>query len=175
MNKSDCFEWGRVVRPQGLKGAVVVHVDADDPEKYRGLDAVLVELNGQLVPYLVENIQFSAKAKALLKLEDVNTAEQAAQLVKSFLYLPLQALPLLEKGGFYYHDVVGFDVEDQQEGMLGKVTAFYSKPGQDLLAMEYKGAEVLIPVIDDVVTGADFDRKVVLVRLPEGLLDIYGA
>ncbi len=173
MNKADCFEWGRVVKPQGLKGAITVHIDADNPDHYQGLDAFFIELEGLLVPYLIEEIKINNKNKAIIKLEDVNTVEAAQALVKNKIFLPLGALPPLEKGQFYYHDLIGYTVVDKQKGKLGKVATFYSKPGQDLLAMEYEGKEVLIPVTDDVVLAPDFEKNTVHVNLPEGLLEIY--
>lgn len=173
MNKSDCFEWGRVVKPQGLKGAIVVHIDADNPNDYKGLDAFLIETEGQLVPYLIEELKINNNNKAVVKLEDVSTVEMATALVKSTIFLPLRALPKLKDGQFYYHDLIGYTVMDQQQGELGKVSTFYSKPGQDLLAMEYKGKEVLIPVTDDVIMRPDFEKNTLHVNLPEGLLEIY--
>src|SRR5205823_13735847 len=64
-------------------------------------------------------------------------------------------------------------VIDEKEGALGVVENFYEFPQQDVLAMRYKGQEVLLPVVDELVSHADMEAKQLFVNMPEGLLDIY--
>ena len=62
---------------------------------------------------------------------------------------------------------------DQTQGELGIVREVYSLNGQDLIAMDYQGAEVLIPTAADIVLHADKEKKQLMVNLPEGLLEVY--
>jgi 16S rRNA processing protein RimM len=109
----------------------------------------------------------------LLKLRGIDRIEEAEPLRGSQLYLPLAELPALEDDQFYFHDVIGFTVVDENLGELGTVENFYELPQQDMLAMRYQGQEVLIPVVDELVSHADHEKKQVHVNLPEGLLDVY--
>ncbi|MGO8609895.1 ribosome maturation factor RimM, partial [Rhizobium johnstonii] len=74
---------------------------------------------------------------------------------------------------FYFHDVVGFTVMDEQLGELGTVETFYELPQQDVLSMRYQGQEVLIPVADELILHADQQARKLYVKLPEGLLEVY--
>ena len=62
---------------------------------------------------------------------------------------------------------------DEQLGELGTIREIYEMPYQDLMAMDYQGVEVLIPVQDELILRADKAARKLYVNLPEGLVDIY--
>lgn len=176
MTLDDCYLLGSIGKPHGLKGFVVAFLDVDDLDAYRKVKSVLLEMPttpGKLTAYDVEKLQPQAENRALLKLKGIDRIEEAEPLRNAKLYRPLEALPKLEEDQFYFHDVVGFTVVDEQLGELGVVETFYELPQQDLLAMRYKGQEVLIPVVDELISRADQAGKKLYVQLPEGLLDVY--
>lgn len=172
MNQDDCFQLGYILRTHGLVGEVQVHLDVDDPAEYDELDSVFVEQKGQLVPYFVESIAVRGN-KAIVAFEDVETLEQAQALVGNALWLPLDNLPDLDEKRFYFHEIGDFTVIDAARGTLGTVITVYSLPQQDLIAMQYRGQEVLIPITDTIVTGVNREQRELYVSLPEGLLEVY--
>lgn len=172
MTIDECFQLGYVIKTHGLKGEINVLIDADDPNEYKNLESVFVEINKKLVPFFIDRIQIRG-GKAIVKLEDLNTIEQAEELKSCSLYLPLSFLPELEEGQFYYHEIIGYEVVDDTLGTVGKVKNVYELPNQDLIAIDYKGKEALIPVNDDLIGHVDHEAKTLAVSLPEGLLDIY--
>ncbi|WP_316929035.1 ribosome maturation factor RimM [Nitritalea halalkaliphila] len=82
-------------------------------------------------------------------------------------------LPPLEEDQYYYHDLVGFEVQDEQHGSIGTVDALYDLQTQNLLGVTYRGKEVLIPITDGILIRVDQRERKVYTRLPEGLLDLY--
>ncbi|MBB6463359.1 ribosome maturation factor RimM [Flammeovirga kamogawensis] len=172
MHKDDCFEFGKITKTHGLKGEVLFFLDVDDPSKYEGIDAVFIERRGNLVPFFLEYLSLHNN-RYIAKFEDIDTIEDAEALKDAQLFLPMSALPKLPEGQFYYHDIVDFKVVDQNLGELGTVSKIYTNSAQDILEMEYKGKEVLIPISDDIILTAELDNKVLNTNLPEGLLDIY--
>ncbi len=172
MRKEDCFQLGYFSKTHGLQGELVMVLDVDDSGEYEALDALFVEINGKLVPYFVEQLYFQ-KDKAVVTLEDVDSLEKAHSLVGCAVYLSLDNLPKLTEDQFYYHEVIGYRVVDKRLGALGVITNIYELPQQALIAMDYKGKEVLIPVIGEIVERADHSTKEILVNLPEGLIEIY--
>ena len=172
MNKADCYYLGSVTKLHGYSGEITVFLDVDRPENYKALKSVLIEVNMELVPYFVQQVSFKHNT-IVLKLEDVETAEQAAILVHSDIYLPLSLLPALTGKKFYFHEVIGFEVIDAQEGVLGKITKILDLPKQAIIELFYKEKEVLIPITDEIINSVDRETKKILVTLPEGLLAIY--
>ena len=64
-------------------------------------------------------------------------------------------------------------VRDKTAGEIGLVKSIYSAGPQDLLAVQYKHQEVLIPIIDEIILEVDRNNKLILVQMPEGLLTLY--
>ncbi|MFT2010101.1 ribosome maturation factor RimM [Pontibacter sp. 13R65] len=173
MNIDDCFLLGYIVKTHGTKGQVVAFFDVDYPEDYDDLESVFLEQGGRLVPFFIEDMEPQQKGRFIIRFEEVKTMEQAEKLRNTALYLPLDELPELEEGQFYFHDVIGYKVVDENHGELGTVKDFYDMPQQQLMAMDYLGQEMLVPVIDEVMQRADHEAKILHVSLPEGLLEVY--
>ena len=172
MKLDDYFEIGFIHKPHGLKGAVSIQLDVDDPSKYINMESVVVLVDNGLVPFFISSLQISGK-KGIMTLEDVTSIEQAIELKSCPIFLPIELLPPLKDGQFYYHDILGFTIIDEQKGKLGVIENIFTEGNQDLISMKFKGKEVLIPITDDIVIKALHEQKEVLVRLPEGLLEIY--
>ncbi len=172
MKLGDCFELGYIIKPHGTKGEVQVLLDVDNPEEYSEMESVFVAHGDNLVPFFINRLRLSGKGP-VIKFEDIDTVEQANELRNKRLYLPLDLLPRLSEGQFYYHEIINFAVHDKTLGELGRVKEVFLNGHQDLIAMEYKGVEVLIPVSDEIVLNADRQNAILHVNLPEGLLDIY--
>ncbi|NIJ53177.1 ribosome maturation factor RimM [Dyadobacter arcticus] len=173
MTHDNCFLLGYIVRTHGTAGNVVIYLDVDYPDDYDGLESVYLDIKGELVPYFIEDINLQKQSNAIVRFEDVTSIEKAQALVGNSLYLPLEDLGELEEDEFYYHEIKGYTVVDQNKGELGVVRGVYSLNGQDLVAMEYAGHEVLIPTAVDIVLKADKENKILFVNLPEGLLEVY--
>jgi 16S rRNA processing protein RimM len=173
MTKDDCYELGYVIKTHGVRGELSIMLDVDFPEEYAEMDSLFLEVKNELIPYFLEDINVLANRKAIIKIEELDSIEAVQGLVGSKIYLPLDVLPELDEGQFYYHEVMGFVVVDAQLGPLGKVTYVSSLPTQDVLVMEYQTREVLIPITDEIVLRADKQALQVHVNLPEGLLDVY--
>ncbi|WP_448517881.1 ribosome maturation factor RimM [Rhodoflexus sp.] len=172
MKKSDCFELGYITKPHGLDGELFAVFDVDDVQPYTDLKGILVEVKGSLVPYEITWLQFMDK-KITIKLEGVDTIEKANELKSKTIYLPLSQLPKLEEGQFYYHEIIGYQVQDAIQGLIGHVKLIYTMPGQDLIAIDYEGTEVMVPINDEFIVKVDHQLKTLFTNLPEGLIDIY--
>lgn len=173
MTQDSCYLLGYIVRTHGTAGNVVIFLDVDYPEDYDEMDSVYVEIKGELVPYFISRFNLQKQNNAIVTFEDVDTIEKAQALVGSSLFLSLDELQELGDEEFYYHEIKGYTVMDQTKGVLGVVREVYALNGQDLIAMDFQGVEVLIPTAADIVLKADKQDKKLFVNLPEGLLEVY--
>lgn len=174
MTKDDCYQVGHVTKTHGLKGEVVFFLDVDDAKEYADIDSVLLEVKGQLTPYFIESIAIVKGSRAIVAFEDVDTVEQAERFIGCGLWLPLANLEAIEdETRFYFHEIIDYRVVDAQKGPLGVVKAVYTMATQDLIAMDYEGNEVLIPINSNIVPSINRAEKQLNVVLPDGLLEIY--
>ncbi|MBD79770.1 MAG: 16S rRNA processing protein RimM [Crocinitomicaceae bacterium] len=173
MNTDECYYLGYIVKAHGLKGAFQVKLDVTDPQEYKELESVFVEIDKQLIPFFLENISIQQKGQAKVQFEDINSQEEARQLVGKQLFLPLDLLPELTGNHFYYHDIPGYLVKDKEFGEIGKIIEVMEAPSQDLLVIDCKGKEVLVPITDDSILKVDRTSKVIEVTTPDGLIAMY--
>lgn len=171
MEIKDCFYLGKVTKPWGVKGQLVLFLDVDTPDDYAELDSAFVEIKGQLVPHFF-HIDSMNDNKVVATFEDLST-EQAHALVGHELYLPLDTLPKLEGNRFYFHEVRGFKVVDSVYGDIGVLQEVIEYPAQSLFQVMKNGTEILIPVIDEVIDRVDRELKTLYITAPNGLIDLY--
>jgi len=168
----DFFYLGVVTKTFGYKGQVVVYLDTDEPEKYKTLDAVFVKEDDEMLPYMIEDFIYKGANQAIIQFTDVG-GDDAKNLVKSELFLPLSFLPPLTGNKFYFHEVIGFEVIDKEKGNIGKCIDFIEVSLQPIMQIDCKGKEVLIPAVDEIFETVDRDSKKIFIAAPEGLIDIY--
>lgn len=173
MKIEDCFYLGKIVKKYSFKGELLAKLDTDQPDLYDDLDAVFVKLKRDFLPFFIEKSSLHKSDLLRLKFEDIDTEEDADQLLKCELYLPLEFLPKLEGNKFYYHEITGFTVEDASFGTVGKITGVNDNTSQPLFEIARGSVEILIPVNDDIIKKVDRATKTIHIDAPEGLIDLY--
>ena len=173
MRKDDCFYLGKIAKKFSFKGEVLIYLDTDSPEEYQDMESIFVEINKNLVPYFIENSSIHKNDFLRVQLEDVKNEEEADYLLGSEVYLPLTMLPKLEGNKFYYHEVIGFEIQDKTLGVFGKIVSVNDTAAQPLFEVLNGNVEMLIPMIDQFLVKIDRESKIVLMDLPDGLIQLY--
>ena len=173
MRKEDCFYLGKIAKKFSFKGEVLVYLDTDEPELYENMESVFVEFNKNLVPYFIENSSLYKNDFLRVQFEDVDTEEEADSILNCAVYLPLSMLPKLEGNQFYFHEVIGFEIEDKRLGVFGKIVSINDSSAQPLFEVVNGTVEILVPMIDQFLVKIDRENKKVVMDLPEGLVEMY--
>jgi 16S rRNA processing protein RimM len=172
MKKEDCFYLGKIVKKYSFKGELILKLDTDQPEIYENLNAIFLDMGKTLVPYFIESSLFQKGNHMRIRFEDVDSEEDAELLLKRDAYLPLNLLPKLEGNQFYFHEVTGFILEDINFGKVGVIASINDRSAQPLFVVKTDHTEILVPMVDDFIEKIDRVNKKVLVRTPEGLIDM---
>ena len=173
MDREGYFYLGRITKAHGLKGAVQVLLEASNPDDYLDLESIFVEHKQRLIPFFIEEFSLQGQNKGIIKFEDLDTIDQAKNYMTSGLYIKEEEMSDEDFDARESMDVIGFTILDKNLGNLGTVSDYYEKVGQDLLAFEYQGQEVLIPIDESIVLDIDPNTQTVHTAIPDGLLDIY--
>jgi len=173
MKKEDCFFLGKVVKKYSFKGELLIKLDTDEPESYEGLESVFIDLRDSLIPFFIEKSQLHKSELLRIKFEEVDTEDDADALMKSDLYLPLTFLPQLEDDKFYFHEIIGFSIEDINFVKVGIISGVNDSTAQDLFEIDRNGIEILIPMNDHFIKKVDKSNKNIIVETTEGLIDLY--
>lgn len=173
MRKEDCFYLGKIAKKFSFKGEVLIYLDTDEPELYEDMESIFVEFNKNLVPFFIENSSLHKNDFLRVKFEDVDSEADADEIINCEVYLPISMLPKLEGNKFYYHEVIGFEIEDQRLGVFGKIVSINDTSAQPLFEVINGNVEILVPMIDQFLVKIDRDHKKVIMNLPEGLVEMY--
>ena len=172
MRKEDCYFLGKITRRHGLAGNVILKLDTDQPELYNKLESIFVEINGLLVPFFIEKSSWSKLDALNLAFKNSSEAMVDQTLGKS-VYLPLASLPKLTGKQFYYHEIIGFEIFDQDGNNCVVIRSVNDQTAQVYFITNLDGKEVVIPMIKDWILDVDREERTIKMELPEGLIDVF--
>ena len=174
MTKEECFYLGTIVSKFSFKGEVLAKLDTDNPQDYISLESVFVLQGNKLVPFFIENAQLQKSSLLRIRFEDIDSESEAELLIKTELYLPLTQLPDLKGNQFYYHELIDFKVKENTGKTIGRLRSVNDQTTQALFEIiDDKQRLILVPVHDDFITKVDRENSILILDLPDGLLDIY--
>ena len=164
---------GEIVRPHGLAGEVRVTPLTDEPERFtRVRECVLYDAASERrEPRTITSARL-AGAHVLVSLAGCETVDEARRLVGTLVALPeAEALPP-GPGRFYPWQLAGCRVVTEEGRDVGRVARIETTPAHDLWVVDAGGREVLIPAVAEIVAEVDVAARRVVVRPPEGLLEL---
>jgi 16S rRNA processing protein RimM len=159
----DLLKIGRITKPHGLRGEVIVQLWTDQVERLRA-GTVLSSPSGPLSVVSSGPAPGGAGSDRFI-VSFAECADRAGAERLRGVELSAEGLDL--PGTLWVHELVGAVVRDVDGVELGRVEAVEANPASDLLVLESGG---LIPV--RFVTGHDAAAGTVDVDIPEGLLDL---
>ena len=162
---------GKVVNTHGIRGEVRVISQTDFPEERYQKGAKLTLFREGQKP-----LELTITSHRKHKNFDLLTFEGYPNINETFrdgiLKVSEDDLTDLEENEFYYYEIIGLNVIDEDGENLGKIKEILSTGANDVWIVQRKGKkDVLIPYIESVVKEIDLDAGVVHVEIPEGLID----
>jgi len=173
MRIEDCFYLGKIVSKYSYRGELLIKLDTDDPQLYEKMESVFVSIRDSLVPFFIEKSRLHKSNLLRVQFDDIKSEEEAQRLVGAELFLPLSMLPKLSGNRFYYHEIIGFSLQDAKHGNLGVITGVNDSAAQALFELEKEGKQLLIPINDEIIQKVDRSKRTIFVSTPEGLVDLY--
>jgi len=171
MRKEDCFFLGTVVAKYSFKGEVLIKLDTDEPQQYLSLASFLLEQKTGLVPYFTTGVKLHKTQLLRVSIEEVDSEQQANELIGKSVYLPLDQLPSLNDDQFYYHEIIGFEIVDSTLGSVGTIINVNDANSQVLLEVDHMNKKILIPLVDELIHKIDKEKKQLHLSIPDGLLN----
>lgn len=174
MDKENCFNLGQVIRVHGIRGEVVVYISAPNPALFLSAKGFYLEDKSSCFTYYkTSNWRLIKPGRVLLKIEGINSIDEAEKIKGFRVWLPLQSLPVLNDKEFYFHEIIGFTLIDVNIGEVGIITDVFDIPSNTIIQVIKEGKEILIPAAKKLINNINRAEKKMNMNLPEGLLDIY--
>ncbi len=162
---------GKISRVRGTRGEMVVVPLTDDPRRFRKLQKVIISKEENTGEFLVEGAR-EFKGKVLLKLKDVESPEEAKELVGGFIELERDQLIELPNGRYFIFDIIGLEVITTKGQRIGKVKEVISLPANDLYLVEGDKRLYDIPAIKEVIKKIDLEKREMIIEPIKSLLDL---
>jgi 16S rRNA processing protein RimM len=162
----DLTQVGYFSKTHGVKGHLILKADRDFNTD--DLKAIFIETATGKAPYFISELKESNNG-LIIALEEVNAVEKAKTLLNKAVFI--DALLLGEETGS--PDWTGFELIDKKFGTLGNINGISDNGHQVLLSIEYKGKEVILPLVDDFIEKIDEAGKKIFFNAPEGLINVY--
>ena len=168
----DVYKIGSLTRTHGVRGEVAFQFTDDVWDRVEA-DYLFLRLDGLLVPFFLEEWRFRSDNVALLKFEDIDSADDARRIVGTEVYFPKDLTPEdLDEEELEWQHFTGFEVW-QDDSLLGTVTSVLNQTANVLLVVTTPDdRELLIPAHEDFVLEADHRQRRLLVSVPEELLNL---
>lgn len=162
------LEIGQIVNSYGIKGFLKVVPLVDNNNQFKEFKTIYIQENKKSKELKVEEIKFS-KNLVLVKVEGIDTIDEALKLKNLYLYAKREDIKL-EEGAHFIVDLIGLEVYTDEGKLLGKLKEVLQPGANDVYVVENEEKkQILIPVIPDVIKKIDLQEKKVIVKLLNGL------
>lgn len=164
------LEIGQIVNTFGIKGMVKVKPFTDDINRFDKLEKVYIKNIDGKKEYQIQEVKYH-KNMVLMKLEGIDTPEQADSLRQSYLLVNREDEEPLEEGVYYIVDLIGLEVYTDEDILLGKVDDIFNTGSNDIYVVkDGKGKQILLPGIPEVLKNVDLEKGKITVHLIPGLM-----
>jgi 16S rRNA processing protein RimM len=164
------IEVGFLAKSFGTKGLLKANIDQKFKEDVLKSTAVFLNVNGNYIPYFIEEIVEDGFLR--IKLEDIDSKEAAVAIQSRKLFLRARDISIDFNEEISY-SLIGYSIYDQTtEETIGSIKELLEMPKQILAVVEYCSVEVFIPLHEELIDLVDVDKQRINMNLPEGLLDI---
>ena len=164
------LEIGQIVNTFGIKGMVKIKPFTDDINRFDKLKKVYIKNKESKKEYQIQEVKYH-KNMVLMKLEGIDTPEQADLLRQSYLLVNRDDEEPLEEGVYYIVDLIGLEVYTDEDVLLGNVDDIFNTGSNDIYVVkDGKGKQILLPGIPDVIKNVDLESGKIIVHLILGLM-----
>jgi 16S rRNA processing protein RimM len=163
---------GRIARPHGIRGHVIVTPDTDFVEDRFQTGATFWTRSDRGNEVLTVNSARLQNGRPVIGFEGFEKIEAVERLAGLELRVPEDSLLPLDPGAYYVHDLVGCAVETISGEPVGEVKRVEGGAGASVLSVEGRRGEVLVPLAADICVEVDIGGRRIRINPPEGLLEL---
>jgi 16S rRNA processing protein RimM len=163
---------GRVARPHGLHGLVIVNPETDFVEERFRTGATFWTRSPRGDEQLTVTSARVQNGRPVIGFEGFSSIEDVERLAGLDLRVPEEELQPLEPGMYYHHQLIGCAVETVAGERVGDVVKVVGGTAGSVLEVEGPRGQVLIPLAGEICVEIDVERKRIRINPPDGLLDV---
>lgn len=172
IKREEVYKIGVLGKPHGVKGEMQFRF-TDDVFDQCDADYLVLDMEGILVPFFMEEYRFRSDEVALMKFCDIDTEERARELTGTEVYFP-RAIAEESKDELSWAQIIGFKLLDSKtDKVVGEIVSVDDSTINLLFEIKTEtGSERLIPANENLIKGIDKAQRTIEVEIPDGLLEL---
>ena len=163
---------GKISKPYGLRGEVNIillpdagnHIEPDNP--------LFIDIDGQRVPFFMEEVALVSNDQAIVKFEFIDTLEAARQVSGCSVYFDPQHQTEFPEDGEDLSNLIGYAASDRKSGFLGIISDYLPHPMNPIFVIQYEHKELMVPAVRDFIDHINPEEQSVQFSLPAGLISL---
>ncbi len=172
IRREEVYKIGKIGKPHGVSGEINFMFD-DDVFDRTDAEYLVLDIDGILVPFFMEEYRFRSDSTAIVKFCDIDTQEKVRQLTGCEVFFP-RAHAGGDDGVVTWSAIVGFAVVDQESGRrVGTIRSVDDSTVNTLFEVSAAdGQDMLLPAHEELIADVDMTGQTITMHLPEGLFDL---
>jgi len=162
---------GRITKPYGLSGEVVMILAPKISDRIHEGIPLFIGLAGQRIPFFIESAEVTGKDQAIIKFEFIGDPDEARKICDCEAYLEPDPDVAAESSNDHGL-LVGYKAFDTTTGLLGEITDFIDTDMNPTWLISHKGRELMVPATEAFISGIDHQLKELHLDLPPGLTEL---
>jgi 16S rRNA processing protein RimM len=163
---------GKITKPYGLRGEVNIILEPQAGNNIEPDNPLFIDIDGQRVPFFVEEVELVSSEQAIIKFEFVDSMEAARKVSGCYLYFDPSYQSEKVEDGDDLANLIGYTASDRESGLLGHISDYLPHPMNPVFVIQFQGKELMVPAVMDFIDHIDPKKQSILFILPQGLTSL---
>ena len=177
ITRDELIAIGHYNKPHGVAGEISATLDVEW-DLLRELSCLVSDIDGIYVPFFVNAVRPKSGDTVLLTIDGVGNEKDVARLVNRDIYALKREYRQesidADADGYPLDFFIGFELRDSDGSRVGEIIDVDEQTENAIFIIDRDGTDLMVPATDDLIVEFDVDNKVMVMDLPEGLLDLNG-
>jgi len=163
---------GKISKPYGLHGEVIIILEPGAGNNIEPDNPLFIDIDGQRVPFFVEEAELISKDQAIVKFEFIDSLETARKVSGCSVYFDISKQPDTLKKGEDLARLIGYTASDKVIGPLGRIADYLPHHMNPIFVIQSESRELMVPAAQDFIEHINPREQTVRFNLPEGLTEL---
>lgn len=160
---------GKISKPNGLRGGVNIYLTPDAGNHIEPNNPLFIDIDGQRVPFFVEEVELVSRDQAIIKFEFIDSLEAAREVSGCHLFFDPKHQPRPVEAGDDMSNLVGYTASDRMSGLSGTISDYLPHPMNPVFVIQAGDKELIVPAVEDFIEHINPEEQSIQFILPEGL------
>ena len=175
ITREELIAIGHYNKPHGIAGELSATLDVDF-DVLESLTCLVSDIDGIYVPFFVNACRPKSSETVLLTIDGIDSEQEATRLVNRDIYALKrdynQASDDADADGYPLDYFIGFELQDSDGTRVGEIIDVDEQTENAIFIIQNGDNQLMVPANDDLIVEFDIDKRVMVMDLPQGLIDL---